>query len=84
MYMEQQPAVAAHARSIFHPPTLDEVEAYCRERNNGVDAQRFVDYYQSNGWMVGRAKMKDWRAAVRNWERQEDAPKDEPNYHFVN
>ena len=80
----EQPSVAAHVRSIFHPPTLDEVEAYCRERNNGVDAQRFVDYYQSNGWMVGRAKMKDWRAAVRNWERQEDAPKDEPNYHFVN
>ena len=45
------------------------VAEYCRERNNGVDAQRFVDYYSSNGWKVGgRGAMKDWKAAVRTWE----------------
>jgi hypothetical protein len=53
----------------FTPPTLEEVKAYCAERNNNVDAQRFVDYYTSNGWLVGKNKMKDWRAAVRTWER---------------
>lgn len=53
----------------FTPPTLEEVKAYCAERKNNVDAQRFVDYYTSNGWLVGKNKMKDWRAAVRTWER---------------
>lgn len=53
----------------FSPPSVEEVKAYCLERKNNVDAQRFVDYYSSNGWMVGKNKMKDWRAAVRTWER---------------
>lgn len=53
----------------FAPPTLEEVKAYCSERNNSVDAQRFIDYYTSNGWKVGKNSMKDWKAAVRNWER---------------
>lgn len=55
--------------SRFTPPTLKEVESYCQERNNDVNAERFIDYYTSNGWMVGKNKMKDWKAAVRNWER---------------
>lgn len=55
--------------SRFTPPTIEEVSAYCSERQNGVDAQRFIDYYSSNGWMVGKNKMKDWKAAVRTWER---------------
>ena len=55
----------------FAPPTVDEVKAYCQERQNGVDPQRFVDYYSSNGWMVGKNKMKDWKAAVRTWEQKE-------------
>lgn len=53
----------------FVPPTLEEVQAYCRERNNNVDAERFINHYTSNGWMVGRNKMKDWRASVRTWEK---------------
>ena len=53
----------------FTPPTLEEVTAYCMERNNNVDAQHFIDYYTSNGWLVGKNKMKDWKAAVRTWER---------------
>ena len=53
----------------FTPPTLEEVQAYCDERNNNVDANHFIDYYTSNGWLVGKNKMKDWKAAVRTWER---------------
>lgn len=56
-------------RSKFSPPSVDEVNAYCAEKGLSIDTQRFVDYYESNGWMVGRNKMKDWRAAVRNWGR---------------
>ncbi len=53
----------------FTPPTLEEVTAYCIERDNNVDPQHFIDYYTSNGWQVGRNKMKNWKAAVRTWER---------------
>lgn len=56
-------------RTRFKAPTLEEVQDYCIERNNNVDAQRFIDYYTSNGWKVGKNPMKDWKAAVRNWER---------------
>lgn len=55
----------------FTPPSAEEVQRYCLERCNSVDPVRFVDYYESNGWMVGRNKMKDWKAAVRAWERKE-------------
>ena len=55
----------------FVPPTVDQVREYCEERGNGVNPQRFVDYYSSNGWMVGKNKMKDWKAAVRTWEQKE-------------
>lgn len=58
----------------FTPPTLEEVKAYCLERKNKVDAERFIDFYQSKGWFVGKNKMKDWKAAVRTWEK-EDAQK---------
>ena len=61
----------AKTASRFQPATLEEVKAYCEERGNKVDAQRFIDYYNSNGWKVGRNKMKDWKAAVRTWERNE-------------
>lgn len=57
----------------FVPPTVEEVRAYCNERGSGVDAERFVDFYASKGWFVGKTKMKDWKAAVRGWER-EDKP----------
>ncbi len=53
----------------FAPPAVDEVAAYCLERKNSVDAQKFVDYYTANGWRVGKNKMRDWKAAVRTWER---------------
>lgn len=55
----------------FVPPTPDEVRTYCKERNNSVDPSRFVDFYAAKGWMVGKNKMRDWKAAVRTWEGKE-------------
>ena len=63
-------SAGAHNKK-FVKPTVEEVRAYCQERNNTVDANRFVDYYEANGWKVGRNSMKDWKAAVRTWERRE-------------
>ena len=56
----------------FTPPTVDEVAAYCRERGNAVDAQRFVDFYTASGWMRGKTPVKDWKACVRTWEQNND------------
>jgi hypothetical protein len=61
------------------PPTLEEVKAYCLERNKGVNPQKWYDHYTSNGWMVGKTKMKDWKAAVRTWEPDEK-PKEQSKY----
>lgn len=54
---------------VFIPPSIEEVKAYCQERQNNVDAETFINFYESKGWMVGKNKMKDWKAAVRTWER---------------
>lgn len=51
------------------PPKLEDVAAYCRQRHNNVDPQTFMDFYESKGWMVGKNKMKDWKACVRTWEK---------------
>ena len=56
----------------FKKPTLEEVKAYCKERNNQVDAERFIDFYESKGWKVGNQSMKDWKACVRTWESKEN------------
>jgi hypothetical protein len=53
----------------FVKPTIEEIRAYCSERNNTVDAESFYDFYESKGWVVGKSPMKDWKSAVRNWER---------------
>ena len=57
------------SKKRFVVPTAEEVAAYCRERGNNVDAQRFVDFYTSKGWQIGKEPMRDWRACVRTWER---------------
>ena len=70
---------------VFVKPTVEEVEEYCRSRNNGVDAQHFCDFYTSKGWKVGKESMKDWRACVRTWEKRDPgrAPKSaEPRFDF--
>ena len=56
--------------AAFSPPSIYEVSEYCKERQNGIDPEQFCDFYQSKGWIVGKAKMKDWKAAVRNWEKR--------------
>lgn len=62
---------ATPPRTRFIPPSLEEVQAYCAERKNTVDAERFFDFYSANGWVQGKGKpIRDWRAAVRTWERQ--------------
>lgn len=55
----------------FEKPTVEEIAAYCEERQNGIDPQQFFDFYESKGWKVGREPMKDWRACVRTWEKRE-------------
>jgi hypothetical protein len=57
------------SKERFKKPTLEEVKEYCLERNNSVDAELFINYYESNGWKVGKNSMKDWKACVRTWER---------------
>ena len=68
----------------FTKPTLEEIIAYCEEQGNNVDPQAFYDFYESKGWKVGNQPMKDWRAAVRTWERRQApgkpaAPADKPS-----
>ena len=62
----------------FKPPTLDEVTIYCKERNNSVNPQQFIDHYTANGWFRGKTKIKDWKACVRTWEKNEK-PKEDLN-----
>lgn len=56
------------ARERFVPPTVDEVRAYCQERQNAVDPEQWLAHYEAVGWRVGRNPMRDWRAAIRTWE----------------
>jgi len=60
----------------FTPPTNQEVKDYCAERGNDISPERFINFYASKGWMIGKNKMKDWKAAVRTWESK-DTPKTE-------
>jgi len=63
-------------RGIFKIPTINDISQYCEERKNTINPQVFINHYESNGWMVGKNKMKDWKAAVRTWEE-----KDRENQH---
>lgn len=83
---QEQPRSKARAKATksgaraarFTPPTESDVADYCRERGRGVDPERWYAHYTSNGWRVGRNPMRDWRAAVRTWERNELA-RDNPH-----
>ena len=61
----------------FKKPNIDEVKNYCILRKNNIDAEAFIDFYESKNWFVGKNKMKDWKACVRTWERRE-----KKNYYF--
>ena len=54
----------------FHKPSVEEIRLYCQERNNSVDPEKFFNFYESKGWVVGKSPMKDWKAAVRTWEQR--------------
>ena len=80
------PNTNRRAGAHFTPPTLEEVQEYCTERWNNVDPQRFIDYYTANGWLVGKNKMKDWKACVRTWEKnsfQASAPTKEKAFNTM-
>lgn len=66
-------SVSKEKASRFIPPTLEDIKTYCEEKGYKLDYDRFIDYYTSNGWMVGKNKMKDWRACVRNWARKDSS-----------
>ena len=70
---EEQSNKGIKPRKRFTAPSVDEVAAYCRERRNAVDAQRFVDFYAASGWMRGKTPVRDWKACVRTWERNDNA-----------
>jgi hypothetical protein len=62
---------------VFILPTIEEIKLYCIERKNSVDAQIFIDFYSAKGWMIGKNKMKDWKACVRTWEKS-STPQQKP------
>lgn len=68
---EKEIEIERDNKGRFTPPSVDEVSAYCTERGNRIDAQTFVDFYSAKGWMIGKNHMKDWKAAVRTWEKTE-------------
>lgn len=67
-------------RTAFVVPSPQEVKDYISEKGYTVDAQRFIDFYEAKGWMIGKNKMKDWRAAVRTWTRRPDTPTNQTNH----
>ena len=69
----------------FKKPTIKEIKEYCSERGNKINAEYFFDYYETKGWKVGKHKMTDWKACIRNWERKDpsEAPKEEKEYIMV-
>ena len=69
IYIDKEIEKDKEKEKRFVKPTIEEVQAYCKERNNNVDAQRWFDFYESKGWKVGKNPMKDWKASIRTWER---------------
>ena len=67
--MSDKPTAISKSKK-FIPPSFEQVHAYCLERNNNIDPQAFIDYYSAVGWKVGSKAMKDWKAAIRTWERR--------------
>ncbi len=54
----------------FIKPSIEDIDVYCKEKEISIEAERFIDFYESKGWLIGKAKMKDWKATVRNWARR--------------
>jgi len=62
-------------RKVFIPPKKEEVINYCLERKNGIDADKFIDFYQARSWIMGKTKIKDWKACIRTWEKNNQRDK---------
>lgn len=71
-------------RKVFAKPTAEEVKAYCAERKNNVDANKFIDFYESKGWLIGKNPMKDWKACVRTWEKGNNSSPPKPSNAYIN
>lgn len=71
-------------RKVFAKPTVEEVKAYCTERKNNVDANKFIDFYESKGWLIGKNPMKDWKACVRTWEKTSNNSPPKPSNAYIN
>ena len=78
---KKDPKGSKEKAAAFRPPQIFEIENYCKERDNGIDASRFYNFYESKGWMVGKNKMKDWKAAVRTWEKEDKSKKQNNQSH---
>ena len=76
--MIEQEKETEKEKKMFTPPTLAQVQAYCAGRGSPVDPQRFVDFYTANGWRLGPNPMRDWKAALRTWERRGAAAQENP------
>ena len=70
-YININNTLSNNSRAKFQKPSLDEIRVYCQERGNQVDPEQFFNFYESKGWIIGKSPMKDWRAAVRTWEKRE-------------
>jgi hypothetical protein len=66
--------ISGNQKAIKIPPTIEEVVAYCAERKNNIKPQNFIDHYTARGWMIGKNRMKDWKAAIRTWENRDNEP----------
>ena len=71
-------------RKVFTKPTVEEVKAYCAERKNNVNPDKFIDFYESKGWLIGKNPMKDWKACVRTWEKGGSSPPNKPSSVYIN
>lgn len=67
-------------RKVFEKPKIEEIQEYCNERNNGINAEAFYDFYESKGWCVGKNKMKDWKACIRTWEQRNGKKIESPEW----
>lgn len=67
----KEKAIEKSKVKTFEKPSIEEIQAYCMERKNNIDAQSFFDFYESKGWKIGAVKMKDWKASVRTWEQRQ-------------
>lgn len=72
----QEVKTLKNKRSIFIKPSIFEISQYCQERKNTVNPNKWLSHYESNGWMVGKSKMKDWKASIRTWEQNQKSDTD--------